>query len=44
MAESLTCALSPRLGDEGVDLLMIDSTNAEVPGFTTPERDIGPGP
>ena len=29
-----------RLGDEGVDLLLIDSTNAEVPGFTTPERDI----
>src|SRR6476659_6433937 len=31
-----------RLGEEGVDLLMIDSTNAEVPGFTTPERDIAP--
>jgi ribonuclease J len=31
-----------RLGEEGVDLLMIDSTNAEVPGFTTPERDISP--
>ena len=31
-----------RLGQEGVDLLMIDSTNAEVSGFTTPERDIGP--
>ncbi len=30
-----------RLGDEGVDLFMVDSTNAEVPGFTTPERDIG---
>src|SRR4029079_4785179 len=29
-----------RLGDEGVDLLLVDSTNAEVPGFTTPERDI----
>jgi ribonuclease J len=29
-----------RLGAEGVDLLLADSTNAEVPGFTTPERDI----
>jgi ribonuclease J len=31
-----------RLGDEGVNLLLIDSTNAEIPGFVTPERDIGP--
>ncbi|HEY8473389.1 MAG TPA: ribonuclease J [Natronosporangium sp.] len=31
-----------RLGDEGVDLLLSDSTNAEFPGFVTPERDIGP--
>ncbi len=31
-----------RLGDEGVDLLMVDSTNAEVPGFVTPEREIAP--
>lgn len=31
-----------RLGDEGVDLLMIDSTNAEVPGFVASERDIEP--
>ncbi len=29
-----------RLGEEGVDLFLTDSTNAEVPGFTTPERDI----
>ncbi|MDT7742420.1 MAG: ribonuclease, partial [Actinomycetota bacterium] len=31
-----------RLGSEGIDLLMADSTNAEVPGFVTPERDIAP--
>jgi ribonuclease J len=30
------------LGDEGVDLFLVDSTNAEVPGFVTPEREIGP--
>ena len=29
-----------RIGEEGVDLFLTDSTNAEVPGFTTPERDI----
>ncbi|CAB4758555.1 unannotated protein [freshwater metagenome] len=31
-----------RLGEEGVDLFMVDSTNADVPGFTTAERDISP--
>jgi ribonuclease J len=31
-----------RLGSEGVDLLMSDSTNAEVPGVVTSERDIAP--
>ncbi|MET0695599.1 MAG: ribonuclease J [Propionibacteriaceae bacterium] len=31
-----------RLGEEGVDLFMVDSTNAEVPGFNTPEKDITP--
>ncbi|WP_040791190.1 ribonuclease J [Nocardia paucivorans] len=30
-----------RLGDEGVDLFLVDSTNAEVPGFVMPEREIG---
>ncbi len=31
-----------RLGAQGVDLLLSDSTNAEIPGFVTPEREIGP--
>ncbi len=31
-----------RLGAEGVDLLMSDSTNAEIPGIVTSERDIAP--
>jgi len=31
-----------RLGAEGVDLLMSDSTNAEVPGVVTSEREIAP--
>ncbi|WBL18708.1 ribonuclease J [Citricoccus sp. NR2] len=30
-----------RLGEEGVDLFMTDSTNAEVPGFTMTEKNIG---
>ena len=31
-----------RLGTEGVDLLMSDSTNAEIPGIVTTEAAIGP--
>ena len=31
-----------RLGEAGVDLFLPDSTNADVPGFTPLERDIGP--
>ncbi len=31
-----------RLGSEGIDLLMADSTNAEVPGFVASEREIAP--
>jgi ribonuclease J len=31
-----------RLGQEGVDLFLTDSTNADVPGFTTPELEIAP--
>ena len=31
-----------RLGDEGVDLFLVDSTNAEVPGFVRTEREIEP--
>ncbi|GAA1117723.1 ribonuclease J [Citricoccus alkalitolerans] len=30
-----------RLGEDGVDLFLTDSTNAEVPGFTTTEKEIG---
>jgi ribonuclease J len=31
-----------RLGTEGVDLFMADSTNAEVPGFTISEENLAP--
>ncbi|MGO2658893.1 ribonuclease J [Mycetocola reblochoni] len=31
-----------RLGEEGVDLFLPDSTNADVPGFTPHENTIGP--
>ena len=31
-----------RLSEEGVDLFLVDSTNAEVPGFTVSERDLAP--
>ena len=31
-----------RLGERGVDLFMVDSTNAEVPGFVASERDLVP--
>ena len=31
-----------RLGDEGVDLFLVDSTNAEVPGFVPSESEIVP--
>ena len=31
-----------RLADEGIDLAMVDSTNAEVPGFVPAEADIAP--
>ena len=31
-----------RIGEAGLDLFMSDSTNADVPGFTPLEKDIGP--
>ena len=31
-----------RLGEEGVDLFLTDSTNAETPGFTPAEKSISP--
>ena len=31
-----------RVAQEGLDLFMVDSTNADIPGFTPLEREIGP--
>ena len=31
-----------KLGNEGIDLALVDSTNAEVPGFVPHEKDIAP--
>ena len=31
-----------KIGEEGLDLFMVDSTNADVAGFTPLEKDIGP--
>jgi ribonuclease J len=39
--EPTDVAALARLGDEGVLLLLADSTNAEVPGVIAPERTVG---
>ena len=39
--EQTDVAALSRLGDEGVLLLLADSTNAEVPGVIAPERSVG---
>jgi ribonuclease J len=31
-----------KVGDQGLDLFLVDSTNADVPGFTPLEKEIGP--
>jgi len=40
--EPTDVAALSRLGDEGILLLLSDSTNAEVPGTIAPERGVGP--
>ena len=42
-AGSPTCAPSRRLGEAGVDLFMVDSTNADIPGFTALRARHRPG-
>lgn len=39
--EGVDFARLAELGDEGVDLMLSDSTNAEVEGFTPSERSVG---
>ncbi|MBP9478437.1 MAG: ribonuclease J [Sebaldella sp.] len=39
--EGFDFARLSQLGEEGVDLLLSDSTNANIPGFTPSERSVG---